>query len=606
MRDFFRRLAGRAAGRYRKMSIQMVISLSFTAVAVVGMLFMGSSLYLWMSGTASAMVEESSQKVLAQVNLNLDSYLRRMMRVSDAMYYRVIKNTDLATGSLQQGMDLLYEENRDALVSIALFDGQGQLVQATPLATLKEDCRPAEKGWYQAALNKMENFHFSAPHVQNLFGDPTYSYPWVVSLSRYVQLTRDGVTESGVLLVDMSFAGIEQVCRSAELPNGGYVYLIDGDGELIYHPRQQLIYAGLLKENTQAAAGYRDGSLVETFEGEKRQITVKTVGYTGWKLVGVAPAGPVAGGFGAMFPFGLSLLLFSAFLLAFLNFRISEGITDPIRRLEQSVRQMEAGREDVEIEEAGCYEVQRLGHAIRSMVSTMRHLMQDIIQQESQKRRSELEVLQSQINPHFLYNTLDSVIWMTEAGRYQEAIQMVTSLARLFRISLSRGKSIIPLQDELEHARHYMTIQEIRYKNRFSTRILAQNGTEGLYTLKLVVQPILENAIYHGMAACEDDGLILVTARREGGDVVIEVADNGTGMRPEVVAQLLDEDRAAPPGKGSGIGVRNVHRRIRLTFGEPYGLTIRSEPDEGTVVQIRLPALDADAAARLEKGEQLP
>lgn len=606
MRDFFRRLAGRAAGRYRKMSIQMVISLSFTAVAVVGMLFMGGSLYLWMSGTASAMVEESSQKVLAQVNLNLDSYLRRMMRVSDAMYYRVIKNTDLATGSLQQGMDLLYEENRDALVSIALFDGQGRLVQATPLATLKEDCRPAEKGWYQAALNKMENFHFSAPHVQNLFGDPTYSYPWVVSLSRYVQLTRDGVTESGVLLVDMSFAGIEQVCRSAELPNGGYVYLIDGDGELIYHPRQQLIYAGLLKENTQAAAGYRDGSLVETFEGEKRQITVKTVGYTGWKLVGVAPAGPVAGGFGAMFPFGLSLLLFSAFLLAFLNFRISEGITDPIRRLEQSVRQMEAGREDVEIEEAGCYEVQRLGHAIRSMVSTMRHLMQDIIQQESQKRRSELEVLQSQINPHFLYNTLDSVIWMTEAGRYQEAIQMVTSLARLFRISLSRGKSIIPLQDELEHARHYMTIQEIRYKNRFSTRILAQNGTEGLYTLKLVVQPILENAIYHGMAACEDDGLILVTARREGGDVVIEVADNGTGMRPEVVAQLLDEDRAAPPGKGSGIGVRNVHRRIRLTFGEPYGLTIRSEPDEGTVVQIRLPALDADAAARLEKGEQLP
>ena len=134
MRDFFRRLAGRAAGRYRKMSIQMVISLSFTAVAVVGMLFMGGSLYLWMSGTASAMVEESSQKVLAQVNLNLDSYLRRMMRVSDAMYYRVIKNTDLATGSLQQGMDLLYEENRDALVSIALFDGQGRLVQATPLA----------------------------------------------------------------------------------------------------------------------------------------------------------------------------------------------------------------------------------------------------------------------------------------------------------------------------------------------------------------------------------------------------------------------------------------------------------------------------------------
>ncbi len=607
MRDFFRRLAGRAAGRYRKMSIQMVISLSFTAVAVVGMLFMGGSLYLWMSGTASAMVEESSQKVLAQVNLNLDSYLRRMMRMSDAMYYRVIKNTDLATGSLQQGMDLLYEENRDALVSIALFDGQGRLVQATPLATLKEDCRPAEKGWFQAALNKMENLHFSAPHVQNLFGDPHYPLP-LGGISEPVCPAHPGRRHR-----ERRAAGGHELCgHRAGLPGRGAAQRRiclphrRGRGAHLPSPAAADLRRSAQGKQPQAAAGYRDGSLVETFEGEQRQITVKTVGYTGWKLVGVAPAGPVAGGSGAMFPFGLSLLLFSAFLLAFLNFRISDDITDPIRRLEQSMRQMEAGREDVEIEEAGCYEVQRLGHAIRSMVSTMRHLMQDIIQQESQKRRSELEVLQSQINPHFLYNTLDSVIWMTEAGRYQEAIQMVTSLARLFRISLSRGKSIIPLQDELEHARHYMTIQEIRYKNRFSTRILAQNGTEGLYTLKLMVQPILENAIYHGMAACEDDGLILVTARREGGDVVIEVADNGTGMRPEVVAQLLDEDRAAPPGKGSGIGVRNVHRRIRLTFGEPYGLTIRSEPDEGTVVQIRLPALDADAAARLEKGEQLP
>lgn len=133
----------------------------------------------------------------------------------------------------------------------------------------------------------------------------------------------------------------------------------------------------------------------------------------------------------------------------------------------------------MEIEERGCYEVQHLSRSIRSMVSTMHHLMDDIVQQEAQKRRSELEVLQSQINPHFLYNTLDSVIWMTEAGRYDEAIQMVTSLARLFRISLSRGSSIIPLADELEHARHYMNIQQIRYKNRFTTEITAEPEPRG-------------------------------------------------------------------------------------------------------------------------------
>lgn len=131
------------------------------------------------------------------------------------------------------------------------------------------------------------------------------------------------------------------------------------------------------------------------------------------------------------------------------------------------------------------------------MVSTMRHLMDDIIEQEEQKRRSELEVLQSQINPHFLYNTLDSVIWMTENGRTDDAVVMLTSLARFFRISLSRGSSIIPIRDELEHARHYLTIQKMRYKNKFSATITAEDGVESLYTIKLIVQPILENAIYH-------------------------------------------------------------------------------------------------------------
>lgn len=605
MRAFFKRFLSKMGTRYREMSIQMVISLSFTAVAVVGMVFMGLSLYLRFSNTAEVMVEDSSQRVLAQVNMNLDSYLRRMMRISDTMYYRVIKNTDLADGSLISGMNLLYEENRDALVSIAVFGGQGELVSAVPLSSLKESALPAESSWFQAAMSRMENLHFSTPHVQRLFDDPDYRYRWVVSLSRHVQLTRSGATESGVLLVDMSFAGIEQVCRDAELSNGGYLYLIDGSGELIYHPRQQLIYAGLLEENNQAAAGYRDGTHREEFQGQRRQVTVKTVGYTGWKLVGVVPGESLAADSQQMFLFGLSLLLFSVFLMAFLNFRISAHISDPIRRLEHSIKELEAGKEDVEIEEGGCYEVQRLGHSIRSMVSTMRHLMDDIIEQEGQKRRSELEVLQSQINPHFLYNTLDSVIWMTEAGRYEEAIQMVTSLARLFRISLSRGKSVIPLADELEHARHYMTIQEIRYKKKFTTRISVQPSAQNLYTLKLIVQPILENAIYHGMASSEDDGLITVAAQRQGEDLVIDVADNGIGMRPEVAASLLDEDRPDVRTTGSGIGVRNVHRRIQLTFGPRYGLTIDSEPDEGTTVRIRLPALDENGTAPYQREDTL-
>ena len=591
---------------YRRSSIQVILSLSFTAVAVAGMIFLGLTLFLRFSASNNAQLAKNSQRVLAQVNLNLDAYLRGMMRVSDTMYYRVIKNADLDSDSLDAQMALLYENNRDSLVSIAVFAQSGELVSATPLATLKKSVSPQRQDWFAAAVDRIENLHFSTPHVQNLFEDPDYRYRWVVSLSRQVELTRAGSIEGGVLLVDMSFSGIEQICKDVELASSdGYLYLIDGDGEIIYHPRQQLIYAGLLEENNRTAAGYEDGSHAETFGGAKRQVTVKTVGYTGWKLVGVVPADNIWDNYGQLLLFFLFVVLFSIFLLVFVNLHLSERISVPIKTLERAVKELEAGREEVDIDVSGPYEIEHLGHSIRSMVSTMRHLMDDIIEQEAQKRRSELDVLQSQINPHFLYNTLDSVVWMTENGRTDEAILMVTSLARFFRISLSRGSNIIPIADELEHARHYLTIQKMRYKNKFSAVIAAEDGVEGLYTIKLIVQPILENAIYHGMAYADGDGEITVRARRDGEDVVIEVADNGPGMPEETVERLLDQSYAAAPGtKGSGIGLRNVHQRIRLTFGEVYGLAIHSEPDAGTTVCIRLPVLEGpEAAAVRREGE---
>ena len=588
---------------YRRSSIQGILSLSFTAVAVVGMIFMGLALFFRFSANTNAQMAENSQRVLAQVNLNLDAYLRRMMRLSDTAYYSVIKDADLAEEDLSEALDLLYENNRDALVSIALFSEEGDLIASTPLVGLKNSVNPEKESWFTTAMDRIENLHFSTPHVQNLFEDPDYQYRWVVSLSRQVEMTRAGAIESGVLLVDMSFGGIEQICKDVDLSSTGYLYLIDGDGEIIYHPRQQLIYAGLLEENNLAAAGYTDGSHQETFGGTRREVTVKTVGYTGWKLVGVVPSENLWDNYGQLVLFFLFVVLFSVFLLVFVNLRLSEWITAPVKKLDRAVKELEHGSTEVDFDVGGPGEMEHLSHSVRSMVSTMRHLMDDIIEQEEQKRRSEQEVLQSQINPHFLYNTLDSVIWMTENGRTDDAVVMLTSLARFFRISLSRGSSIIPIRDELEHARHYLTIQKMRYKNKFSATITAEDGVESLCTIKLIVQPILENAIYHGMAYADGDGEITVRAFRDGGDVLIEVSDNGPGMPEEVVESLLNPNgpAAAAGAKGSGIGFRNVHRRIRLTFGADYGLTIFSEPDDGTTVRIRLPALDEEAARRYRK-----
>ena len=589
---------------YHRSSIQFVLSLSFTAVAIVGMVFMGLALFLRFSATSNALAAESSKQVLSQVNRNLDHYLRSMMRVSNTAYYQVIKDLDLAAeGDLDAALDLLYENNRDSLVSIAVFSQEGDLIAAAPLAALKPSVTPAREIWFTTAMEQIENLHFSTPHVQNLFQDPDHHYRWVVSLSRQVELTRRGSIESGVLLVDMNFSGIEQLCKDVTFAyDQGYLYLTDSSGELIYHPRQQLIYAGLLEENNLTAAGYPDGSHTETFQGQQRQVTVKTVGYTGWKLVGVVPAEQVLDNYGQILLFFFFIVLFSIFLLVLVNLRLSEWITAPMKKLDRAVRELEAGQEGVDFSVNGPHELEHLSRSIQSMVSTLRHLMDDILEQEEQKRRSELDVLQSQINPHFLYNTLDSVVWMTENGRTEDAVVMLTALARFFRISLSRGSNIIPIADELEHARHYLTIQKMRYKNKFSADITAESGVESLYTIKLIIQPILENAIYHGMAYADGDGEIHIRAFRDGEDVIIEVADNGPGMPEDLVEQLLSPHGPAVSGaKGSGIGFRNVHQRIQLTFGPTYGLTILSEPDSGTTVRIRIPALDESAAAAYRK-----
>ena len=586
--SFFRRLAAQWVERYRKMSIQMVLSLSFTAVAAAGILLIGGSLIWRFSSSSEKMVAENSQRVLAQASLNLDSYLRRMMRIADTVYYRVIKNTDLSQGSYTEALGLLYEENRDDLVSLAVFDSRGTLVSAVPLAALKAGAHPAQSEWFQSARRSMENLHFSTPHVQNTFDDPDSPYRWVVSLSHHVELTRDGVTEGGVLLVDMSFSGIERVCRDVTLAKGGYLYLIDGDGELIYHPRQQLIYAGLLEENNRAAAGYRDGSHTEHFQGQTRQVTVKTVGYTGWRLVGVAPRDSWLAPSSQLFLFGLALLFFAIFLMAFLNFLISARISDPIRRLDQSVKALEGGQE-VDIEVGGCYEVQHLSRSVRSMVSTMRHLMDDIIQQEGQKRRSELEVLQSQINPHFLYNTLDSIAWMCEQGRTADAVKMIHALARLFRISISKGHELITLEREVEHAKSYLKIQNYRYKNQFTYAFDVEEGCLSYLCNKITLQPIIENAIYHGIDRMVDEGFIEVRIREEETAVRITVTDNGVGMTREQCREILHREAK----DRTGIGIKNVHDRIRIYFGEEYGLHITSEPDEGTCVEIRIPKLES-------------
>ena len=568
-----------------------MLSLSFTIIAVVGFVFIGTSLMIRFSTANRKITEDYNKRIVDQVNYSLDSYIRNLMQVSNSMYYSVIKNTDLAEESLDEKMNLLYEANREHIVSIAVFKEDGQLVTATPLSKLKKTAQPQNEDWFQNATGQIENLHFSTPHVQKLFDDVDYKYKWVVSLSRAVELTTGGEIESGVLLVDMNFSGIEQICKNVNLGQAGYIYLIGRDGEIIYHPRQQLIYSNLLSENNSEFSDVEDGNYVDILDGQKRLTTVKTLGYTGWKIIGVTPINETFADSSQITIFILFVVFLAIILLVFANTFISAKIADPIKALENSVKELEKGAENVNIAIGGSYEIQHLGKTIKSMVEQMHKLMGDIVFEQELKRQTELDALQAQINPHFLYNTLDSIVWMVENERYQEAITMVTSLAGFFRISLSKGKNIITVKDELKHAENYITIQHMRFKDKFTFKINADEEVMDFVTIKLVIQPLIENAVYHGMEFMDGDGEIIVNAYKKDNELYIDVIDNGMGIPPEIAEQLLTKGSRAK-GKGSGVGLKNVQERIQIYFGKEYGLSIISEPDEGTLIRIHLPCIN--------------
>ena len=573
----------------KKVSIRYTIFLYFTVSALVAMLLGGVALYVQMSRQVSTVVQEENEAVLSQVNRSVDSYLRTIMKLSDSLYYGVIKNADMREESLNDQITLLYDNNKDSIANIALLSKDGELLEAVPAARLKTDLDVTKEEWFGNTLERTDNLHFTTPHVQYIFDNKEQQYRWVITLTRAVEITHGTSTEQGILLIDIRYNSLQQILEDISLGNQGYLYMISSDGELIYHPKMQLIETGQMQENITAAAEYRDGSYKEEYRGENRNVSVKSVGYTGWKLLSVTPEKGLSLSNLKMRLFVAFVAAAFLFVLVLINALISSRITNPIKELEKSVNAIEAGELDTEVYTGGSYELQHLGRSIGDMAKRIKKLMQDIVAEHESKRKSEFDTLQSQINPHFLYNTLDIIVWMIENEQKQEAVKVVTALARFFRISLSKGKSIITVHDELEHVRNYLTIQQMRFKNKFVYEIRAEEDTMGLACLKLMLQPLVENAIYHGMEFMDGDGLIEIQVKKEGKDLWIEVRDNGFGMTKEQVENLLSEKPHVSSRRGSGIGVKNVNERIRLYFGEDYGLIIESEPDEGCLIRCHLP-----------------
>ncbi len=416
----------------------------------------------------------------------------------------------------------------------------------------------------------------STPHVQNLFRDHS---PWVVTFSRKIKRSDE---ETVQVSMDILFDDIASYVDGAGIGNHGYCYIADREGNIIYHPQQQLIYDGPEKEAKESIPDYKDGTHTENGV----IYTAHTMDNTDWRIIGVSYVDELidarTNAMARAFLFVAVMVILTAALAATL---LAKFFSRPAQQLAEAMKKFETEAESFAFYPVkGSAEIDALSESFGHMVLRIQELMEKVRNEEITLRKAELNALQAQINPHFLYNTLDSIAWMCEMGRTGEAIEMVNSLARLFRISISKGHELITIDRELKHAQSYLKIQKFRYKSHFTYEFRVEEECLKYYCNKITLQPLIENSIVHGLDMSED-GRIVIEVAQEGDDIKMTVSDNGVGMTQEQCQDILRSDNQ----KKGGIGIKNVNDRIRIYFGEQYGVSIFSEPDEGTTVQIRMP-----------------
>lgn len=304
-----------------------------------------------------------------------------------------------------------------------------------------------------------------------------------------------------------------------------------------------------------------------------------------------------------VFTFIVCMILLLAALTAFvaiIETRISRSISGPILGLSQVTHEIAQGDFSVRADEKGDRELGALAASVNNMAEHLSVMVMQIREDERKMRKAELRLLQEQINPHFLYNTLDAIVWMIEDGKSEQAENMVVSLSTFFRTVLSRGREFISIREEVQHIRSYLEIQKARYQDILSYEIQVAPELYPYETLKMTLQPLVENALYHGVKNKRSGGLIRISGERDGNLIRFKVEDDGIGMNAEALTHLQEEIRRPCKETDTGFGMANVNERIRMNFGADYGLMIESEEGKGTRVWVTIPAVLSENAKREE------
>lgn len=429
--------------------------------------------------------------------------------------------------------------------------------------------------WFQEPILQPTAHYFSPPYTSE-------SGENMIFATKYLDYNFG--EDSGVLMIELSSDKIVNLARNTNLGKYGQIVILNNVNSLIFYSGDSVN-----DEMLQSIRNQTLGTSTIYLDGNQFTLSINPITNTRWKIAIFINTNDSRI---AINNFTITLGIISAIALVAIAIIVTfvvRGMINPLRKLERAMSDIEQSDflQFNEVKVSGQKEVASLTNTFNLMMKRIRELMDKVVSEQISQRKSELKALQYQINPHFLYNTLDSIVWLIDDGQNSEASRMVVALAKLFRISISRGRNIITVKDELEHARSYLLIQSIRYSNGFKYEFDVQDEVLECTTVKLILQPLIENAIYHGIKNRIEEGIIKVKAYIENERIVFKVIDNGYGMKEEKISQIYETFKN--PEINDGVGVKNVYLRLKLYYGEDADLTIESELDEGTTITLYIP-----------------
>ncbi|SER35276.1 two-component system, sensor histidine kinase YesM [Gracilibacillus ureilyticus] len=579
----------------------------FLLIGILPILCLGILVSLTVERVLEEQANDNTMQLIGKVNQTFEFYINNMQSIT----YMIASDNEVQQFLDEpEGIKNKYEIQRflrsfttitSEVAGIMVINKEGEYISNELYAPSILDL--TESFWYQEAVESDGIFHIiGRPDGRRLTSIVDYKNDDVVSVVRAVI---DPFTNEvrGVILIDLKLRVIAETARDIRLGKSGYLMVVDNKGQNIYLPNQPIIEEVPLEW----ISNQPSGNFSKTINDEKIQFIYQRSPFADWTTVGVFPAEE---SLLELREIRFYLIVFIFLIMLFgipVSYYLSHSISKPIVELMTFMRKAESGDLHVRYKDKRYDEIGLLGRSFNTMLQQVLELMRLTERQERQKRDAEFRSLQANINPHFLYNTLDTIQWMARKHNAIDVAEVVESLAKLFRIGLSKGRDTIMVSEEIEHIESYLKIQKTRYQDKLNYSIEMDPHVHSYYTLKFILQPIIENAIYHGIKERRGPGHIQINVEKEEDLLLITIADNGAGMTQERLDEMREALQEAVSRtentEGSktkkGYGILNVQARIQLAYGTDYGLEIDSETGQGTQVRLLLPVIREQY---LEKG----